>query len=153
MVYRENNYFITGSNSGGVLMNLFLQEHGEALIYGIVGIFLISIIFTVCTGRWKELVPSYKTDVNENNQNFKENIKDKYPTIIVDDVIYANFNDAEFDYKDYIKAKDYDGKNITSKIKYYGTVDVFTRGVYTLKCVVKSASDLVTSKTISIIVE
>lgn len=36
-----------------------------------------------------------------------------------------------------ISARDYDGKDITDKLKIYGDVDVFHRGVYNIKCIVE----------------
>lgn len=134
-------------------MNLLLGEHGETLVYGIVGIFMVLIICTVCTGKWKELVPDYKTQINQSNKAFKESIKNQYPIITADEVIYATYKDEEFDYKDFITAKDCNGKDISNQIEFYGTVDVFKRGLYTLRCVVQSANELICSKDINVIVE
>lgn len=134
-------------------MNLFLQEHGEALVYGIVGVILISIICTVCTGKWKDITPKYQTDTNKSNKEFNENSKDKYPIIEADEVIYADYKDKDFDYRDFIMAKDFNGEDISKRIKYYGEVNVFKRGVYKLKCVVKSTSEMISTKYVNVIVE
>lgn len=134
-------------------MSTFLQEHGEALLYGIIGVFILFIVCTICTGKWKDLVPGYKNNVNKSNKEFRENIEGQYPQIIADEIIYATYKDEEFDYRDFIKAKDCNGLDITNKIKYYGNVNVFKRGIYSLKCVVKSANELVSSKSINVIVE
>lgn len=149
----KNGVSICWTDFGGMSMNLFLQEHGEALVYGIVGVILISIICTVCTGKWKELTPKYRTDINKSNKEFNEENRNKYPVIEADEIIYATYKDREFNYKDYIVAKDFDGKDISEKIKYYGEVNVFKRGIYKLKCVVKSTSEMVCTKYINIIVE
>ncbi len=134
-------------------MILFIQEHGETLVYGIVGMFLVLIICTVCTGKWKELSPKYKTQTNKSNKEFSKDIKDKYPIIEADEIIYATYKDTYFDFRDYISAKEFNGTDITEKLKIYGEIDVFKRGVYKLKCVVKSASELITTKYVNVIVE
>lgn len=134
-------------------LSLFLQEHGETLVYGLIGVLMICVICTVCTGKWKDLTPKYKTDTNKSNKEFNENVKNKYPVIEADEIIYATYKDEEFDYKDYVVAKDWNGEDITEKIKYYGEVNVFKRGIYKLKCVVRSANELVCTKYINVIVE
>lgn len=134
-------------------MHLFLQEHGEALLYGITGTFIVFIICVFCTGKWKDIVPQTVEKVNKSNKEFNKNIQDKYPIIEADEIIYATYKDERFDYRDYIVAKDYDGSDITSNIKFYGEVDLYHRGVYKLKCVVKSASELISTKYVNIIVE
>lgn len=134
-------------------MNLFLQEHGETLVYGIVGVFMVCIICTVCTGKWKDIAPKYKNQTNKSNKEFNQNNKDKYPVIEADEIIYATYKDEEFDYRDYIVARDFNGEDISRKIKYYGEVNVFKRGIYKLKCVVKSTSEMICTKYVNIIVE
>ena len=82
------------------------------------------------------------------------NIEDKnIKTIVADDIIYVSYHTKELDCKDFVKAKDYDGKDITDKVKIYGTVDTTKKGVYKLRCTVMSDNQLSSSKYINVIVE
>ena len=76
------------------------------------------------------IVPDYKKELSRNNSYQIEKNEYKYPTIIADEVIYADYGDTTFNYMDYIRARDYRGGNITVKVKVYGKVDVSKEGVY-----------------------
>lgn len=134
-------------------MNEFLEEHGEILVYGIVGIFLVVMVCWVCNSKWKNITPEYKTNKSEDNGSFIKDNKGKYPVIVADDIIYVSYHTKELDCKDFVKAKDYDGKDITDKVKIYGTVDTTKKGVYKLRCTVMSDNQLSSSKYINVIVE
>ena len=52
-----------------------------------------------------------------------------------------------------ISARDYDGKDITDKLKIYGDVDVFHRGVYNIKCIVRGESGIKSIRNMNVVVE
>ncbi len=129
-----------------------LGEHGEAILYGVVGIMLVCLICLVCNGKWKSMSPNYKTELSPSNREFKNSAQDKYPVIESDDVIYADYKDTSFVFRDYIKAKDYTGKDISDDVKVFGSVDVLRKSIYRMKCVVRS-NNLVCTKYVSVVVE
>ena len=133
-------------------MSLLIGEHGEALLYGVVGIMLVCIICLVCNAKWKNMSPNYKTELSPSNREFANGSKDKYPTIESDDVIYADYKDTNFEFRDYIKAKDYRGRDITDDLRIFGSVDVLKKSIYRLKCVVHS-DNLVCTKYVNVVVE
>lgn len=133
-------------------MGLLIGEHGEALLYGVVGIMLVCIICLVCNSKWKGMSPNYKTEISPSNKEFANNAQNKYPVIESDDVIYADYKDTSFEFRDYIRAKDYTGKDISDDIKIFGTVDVLKKSVYRLKCVVH-ANNLACTKYVNVVVE
>lgn len=133
-------------------MSLMLGEHGEAILYGVVGIMLVCIICLVCNSKWKNISPSYKTERSPSNREFANSAQNKYPVIESDDVIYADYRDTNFEFRDYIKAKDYTGKDISDDLKIFGGVDVFRKSIYRLKCVVRS-NNLVCTKYVNVVVE
>ncbi len=133
-------------------MGLLIGEHGETLLYGIVGVMLVCLICLICNVKWKGLTPSYKTELSPTNKMFANRVHNKYPVIESDDVIYADYKDTGFVFEDYIKAKDYTGKDISDDVKVFGTVDVWKKSVYRLKCVVRS-NDLVCTKYVNVVVE
>lgn len=134
-------------------MELLLGEHGETLLYGIVGTLVIVVICSVCSVNWRKITPGYKNTVNKNNGKFIEDSKGKYPTIEVDEIIYTNYQNKDFDCRDYITAKDYNGNDITENLNVYGAVNVFQKGVYKIRCVVVSENHLVCTKYVNVIVE
>lgn len=134
-------------------MEILVGEHGETLIYGIIGIVLVSLICIVCNGKWKALAPLYKTEISRSNQGFVEDTKGKYPVIESDDTIYADYKDTSFVLKDYLKAKDCTGKDISDSIKVYGALDLLRKGVYRMKCVVKASNNLTCTKYVNVVVE
>ena len=133
-------------------MSLFIGEHGETILYGIIGVMLVVIICLVCNSKWKFLSPAYKTERSPTNREFVNEAKNKYPQIESDDVIYADYKDTNFVFRDYLKAKDYAGNDISDDIKVFGTVDVMKKNVYRLKCVVRS-NNLVCTKFVNVVVE
>lgn len=134
-------------------MDNLLEEHGEALIYGIVGIVLVLIICFVCENKWKNLTPDYKTDISANSSDFINKNKNGYPVIEADEIIYADYKTKNFNCKDFIKAKDCDGRDITDKVEIYGIINTFKRGVYKIRCVVMAENQLTCTKYINVIVE
>ena len=133
-------------------MSLMLGEHGEAILYGVVGIMLVCLICLVCNSKWKNISPSYKTEHSPSNREFANGAQNKYPVIESDDVIYADYKDTNFEFRDYVKAKDYTGKDISDDLKVFGGVDVFRKNIYRLKCVVHS-NNLVCTKYVNVVVE
>lgn len=133
-------------------MSLMLGEHGEAILYGVIGVMMVILICIVCNGKWKSMSPSYKTELSPSNREFANNAKDRYPVIESDDVIYADYKDTEFEFRDYIKAKDYTGKDISDDLRVFGTVDVLKKNIYRLKCVVRS-NNLICTKYVNVVVE
>ena len=133
-------------------MSLLLGEHGEAILYGVVGVMLVCLICLVCNGKWKHISPSYKTELSPSNKEFANSVQNKYPTIESDDVIYADYKDTNFVFEDYVKAKDYTGKDITDDLKVFGQVDVLRKSIYRMKCVVRS-NNLVCTKYVNVVVE
>lgn len=134
-------------------MENLLGEHGETLIYGIIGIVVVLIICSVCESKWKNMTPEYKTYISKNNSKFIEENKDKYPVIEADEIIYAKYKAENFNCKDFIKARDCNGKDITDRVKIYGTINTFEKGIYKLRCVVMSDNQLACTKFINVIVE
>ena len=133
-------------------MENLLGEHGGALVYGIIGIVVIFVICFICQSKWKDMTPEYKTNVSKNSSNFIAENKNKYPTIMADEIIYAPYKAENFNCRDFIKAKDYSGKDITENVKIYGTIDTFQKGIYKIRCVV-SDNQLACTKYINVIVE
>ena len=133
-------------------MGLLIGEHGETILYGVVGVMLVCVICLICNTKWKTITPAYNTELSPSNKEYANEAKDKYPTIESDDVIYADYKDESFVFRDYVKAKDYTGKDITEKIKVFGTVNVLKKGVYRLKCVVRS-NNLACTKYVNVVVE
>ena len=134
-------------------MQLLLGEHGETLIYGVIGFVIVIIICSICFEKWKSISPAYKTSTENNNGNYIRNNQGKYPVIESDEVIYADYKNEKFDFRDFICAKDFDGTDLTDRLKIYGSVDVFQKGVYKLRCVVVSNSRLFCTKYVNVIVE
>lgn len=133
-------------------MSLLIGEHGETILYGVVGIILVCLICIVLNGKWKGISPNYKTELSPSNKEFANSAKNKYPVIESDDVIYADYKDTDFKFRDYVTAKDYTGKDITEDLKIFGSVDVLRKNVYRLKCVVRS-NNLVCTKYVNVVVE
>jgi lysyl-tRNA synthetase class II len=48
---------------------------------------------------------------------------------------------------------DINGKDITDKLKIYGDVDVFHRGVYNIKCIVRGESGIKSIRNMNVVVE
>ena len=126
-------------------MEIFLSEHGEIILYGLIGIMVVVITCGLCKNKWNQITPEYKNEKSQSNE--------KYPVIEGQEVIYLEYLSKEFDYSKYIKAKDYTGKDISNKIKVYGNIDFKKKGIYKLKCVVKSDNGLACTKYINVIVE
>lgn len=134
-------------------MELLLGEHGETLLYGIIGIIMVLLVCWICPGKWKELTPEYKVSTSKNSRKFIEDNAGKFPTIEADEVIFADYKDKNFDCKDFIYAKDCNGNDITDDMKVYGNVNVLKKGLYKLRCVVVSENSLSCTKYVNVIVE
>lgn len=134
-------------------MENLLGEHGETLIYGIVGFVLVLVICMVCESRWKNMTPEYQTNVSRNSSKFIKENKNKYPVIEADEIIYVQYKTENFNCMDFITAKDWNGKDITDRVKIYGTIDTFRKGIYQLRCAVISDNQLACTKYINVIVE
>lgn len=134
-------------------MGLLLGEHGEVLLYGIIGIVVIMVICSVCSKNWNKITPYYKDTVNKSNEEFIEDNQGKHPIIEADEIIYAKYQNEKFNFRDYISAKDCNGNDITQNLNIYGAVNVFQKGVYRLRCVVVAENQLACTKYINVIVE
>ena len=134
-------------------MSLWLGEHGEILLYGIVGVLMVTILCKICFSKWSQISPKYNVKAERNNEYFRKENRNDYPIIEAEEVIYAEYKQKNFNVKDYLRATDYDGTDLTSDLNIYGTVNVFERGVYHLRCVVVSKNQLVSTKKINVIVE
>lgn len=88
-------------------MEVFLEEHGESIIYGLIGLVMVVTITAVISRGIVNIVPDYKKELSRNNSYQIEKNEYKYPTIIADEVIYADYGDTTFNYMDYIRARDY----------------------------------------------
>lgn len=134
-------------------MDLLLGEHGEALLYGIIGTIMVIVICNICAGSWRQITPDYKTKINKNNGQFISQNKGKYPIIEADEIIYADYKNKDFDVRDFISVKDYKGNDIREHLSIYGTVNVLKKGIYKLRCVAVSENQLICTKYIHVIVE
>lgn len=134
-------------------MGNFIEEHGEALIYGIIGVLVVVLICFICDNKWSKITPDYKNNNSKNSGNFISINTNKYPIINASDIVYADYMDSSFDIKKYISAKDYSGKDITEDIDIVGSVNVSRKGVYRLKLVVVGTNELTANKYINVIVE
>lgn len=134
-------------------MELLLGEHGETLLYGIVGAIVVTVICSICSVNWKKITPNYKNTVNKSNGEFIADNQGHYPIIEADEIIYADYQNENFDCRDYITAKDYEGNDITGNLDIYGVVNVFQKGIYKLRCVVVAENQLACTKYINVIVE
>ena len=122
-------------------MENFLSEHGEIILYGLIGIMVVVITCGLCKNKWNQITPEYKNEKSQSNEKFLKESKDKYPVIEGQEVIYLEYLSKKFDYSKYIKAK------------VYGNIDFEKKGIYKLKCVVKSDNGLTCTKYINVIVE
>lgn len=134
-------------------MEFLLGEHGENLIYGIIGTIMVILVCTICANKWKDISPEYKTKVHKSNGDFILGNTGRYPVINADEIIYTNYKSDKFDIYDHIQAKDYTGKDITDNIHVYGTVNTFQQGIYKLRCVVVDDNQLACTKYVNVIVE
>lgn len=134
-------------------MDSFLGEHGEVLIYGVIGLTVVLLISFICENKWKDMTPDYKRMVSKNSESFRKQNKDKYPIIEVDEIIYAEYQTENFNCRDFIKAKDCFGRDISHDVRIYGKIDTFRKGIYQLRCVVMSENQLASTKYINVIVE
>lgn len=133
-------------------MELFIGEHGEAIIYGIIGAMVVTLICVVCADKWKGVTPSYRSSASHTNREFMDATVGKYPVIETDEALYVDKGD-NFDYRDYIKAKDCDGKDISSSLKVYGKYNVSESGIYRLKCVATADNNLSAVRYVNVVVE
>ncbi len=134
-------------------MNLFLTEHGETILYGIISLIVVTAIGIVCMRDWKSLAPNYKTKTSNTNSNIAAGFQGKYPTIEVEDIVYAKYEDESFNLASHIKAMDCEGRDISEKIKIYGGVNILERGIYKIRCVVTADNELSSIKYFNVIVE
>ena len=119
-------------------MEVFLSEHGQTIQYAVIGVIIVALISIIRSNT---------------NREFSEEYKKKCPIIVGDDVIYVTYLDKSFDVTNQISARDYDGKDITDKLKIYGDVDVFHRGVYNIKCIVRGESGIKSIRNMNVVVE
>jgi hypothetical protein len=98
-------------------MDNLLGEHGEALVYAIIGVIVVIVICYVCENKWKDITPEYKTAISKNNSSFINSNKYNYPVIEADETIYVEYETNNFSCIDFIKATDCNGKDITDKQK------------------------------------
>ena len=134
-------------------MELLLEEHGETIIYGLVGIMMVLLICSLCFGTWQKIMPSYRTECSRTNDGFNIYKEQQSPTIQADEVIYAAYKSTSFNCKDYIVAKDYRGVDISNAVKIYGDVNLLKKGIYKLRCTVMAQNKLTCTKFINVIVE
>lgn len=134
-------------------MELFLGEHGQTIQYGIIGVIIISLINVIFTTGLKDIMPNYYQSHSMTNKGFVEKNKKKCPVIDCDEVIYVNHLGNDSDFLKEIKATDCNGNDITKSMKIYGTVNANYRGVYPIKCIVRSDNGLKCIKNINVIVE
>jgi hypothetical protein len=134
-------------------MELLLGEHGETLLYGIIGIMMVLLITNICAEKWQKITPEYKAGISKDSGTFLSGYTQQFPTIEADEVLFAEYKNTEFNYRDFITAKDCNGKDITENVKIYGDVDVFQKGLYKLRCVVVAENSLACTKYVNVIVE
>lgn len=134
-------------------MEILLSEHGEALLYGIIGIIMVLFICGAGMSNWQKTTPEYKKQISQSNEKFINDNAGKFPIIDADEVIFADYKNAKFDFKDYISAKDCEGNDISQRIKIYGSVNVFQKGLYKLRCVVIDDKQLACTRYVNVIVE
>ena len=134
-------------------MGELLGDHGNIIVYGIIGVMFVVLVCVICNSKWKKITPEYKNKTNNNNSEFVSKSKNKFPIIEADEIIYIQYQMKNFDCIDFIKATDNSGKDITKQVKIYGNVDTEKRGVYKVRCVVTDDNQLTSTKYINIIVE
>lgn len=134
-------------------MEALLSEHSEAILYGIMGMIMVLLICSVGMTNWQKSTPAYKRQISGSNEAFINSHSGKFPVIEADEVIFAEYRDERFDFKDYITAKDCDGRDISQRVDVYGRVDVFQKGLYKLRCVVVADNRLTCTKYVNVIVE
>ena len=127
-------------------MEVFLSEHGQTIQYAVIGVIIVALISIITNTSIKKIMPTYNCEGSNTNREFSEEYKKKCPIIVGDDVIYVT-------YLNQISARDYDGKDITDKLKIYGDVDVFHRGVYNIKCIVRGESGIKSIRNMNVVVE
>lgn len=134
-------------------MELFLSEHGQTIQYGIIGVIIISLINIIFATGLKDIMPNYYQSHSTTNRGYADSNRKKCPVINCDEVIYVNYLDKKFNLLNEIKAIDCNGNDITEYMKIYGTVNIGHRGVYPIKCIVRSENGLKCIKNINVIVE
>lgn len=134
-------------------MEVFLSEHGQTIQYAVIGVIIVALISIITNTSIKKIMPAYNCEGSNTNREFSEEYKKKCPIIVGDDVIYVTYLDKSFDVTNQISARDYDGKDITDKLKTYGDVDVFHRGVYNIKCIVRGESGIKSIRNMNVVVE
>lgn len=134
-------------------MQLFLGEHGETIQYAVIGIMIVTLINFICINKWSNIRAEYNNKISKSNREMSNFNNKDYPVIDVDDTIYAEYKSKNFQAKSYINAKDYKGNDITENLKIYGSVDTFTKGIYTLRCVAMADNNLMSTKYVNVIVE
>lgn len=133
-------------------MELLLGEHGEGIIYGIIGIFMVFLICSISQGSWRNIIPNpYNLEV-EDSDKYKEEYKSMQPKIQGDEVIFVPYKNNNINLKDYIVARDYQGGDISNRLKFSGKVDTSTKGIYRIKCSIED-NYYRTTKVINIVVE
>ncbi len=133
-------------------MGLLLEEHGESIIYGIIGIFMVLLISNITQKSWRALIPSPYIMKVEDSEKYIKEYKNNYPKISADEVIFVNYKNTGFNIKDYFSATDYRGKDISERVKVYGSVDVNKKGIHIIKIKVND-NNYITTKIINVIVE
>lgn len=119
----------------------------------IITIIIMSVFFTTFSG-WIITTKAYmgKTLISNQQNNINECIKNEaFPRIIAKNVRIKQ--GSQFDVSDYVRAVDVNDGDISSKINYYGSVNVNKKGVYVIRCVVRNSLGLKTVKTIQVIVD
>ena len=72
-------------------MENFLSEHGEIILYGLIGIMVVVITCGLCKNKWNQITPEYKNEKSQSNEKFLKESKDKYPVIEGQEVIYLAY--------------------------------------------------------------
>ena len=62
-------------------MENFLSEHGEIILYGLIGIMVVVITCGLCKNKWNQITPEYKNEKSQSNEKFLKESKDKYPVV------------------------------------------------------------------------
>lgn len=133
-------------------MDIFVQEHGEAVHRTVIGIIVLTMII-VSIKMLSIMMPVFCVTSSKDSRDILEKIKESTPKIEAEDVIYADYEDRNFNILDYIVVRDWDGKLIKDHIEVNGNIDISKKGLYPVKIKVTNQKKYTASVQVNVIVE
>lgn len=133
-------------------MEIFLKEHGRALLGAVTGGIVIGMTMTALI-ILNIVMPVYNNCVSSDNSKLVEEVRNFSPTIECDELMYVSYGNKGFNVKEYVKAKDYNGTDISDEIEVKGEVNTKKKGLYSLTFFVQNSLGYSAKKELKVIVE